>query len=174
MSGKYYTVGKLVNTHGIRGDVKVLPQTDFADQRFARGSKLLLVNDTETEAREVTVLSAREQKGLFYIKFSGMDNINDVEKYKGWDLKVSEQEQEELEDGQYYYHEIIGCKVILESQEEFGVITEILSPGANDVWVVERPKEAGKPVLLPVIDEVVLHVDKESKVVTVRLLEGLI
>lgn len=174
MSGKWYTVGKIVNTHGIRGDVKVLPQTDFADQRFASGSKLLMVNEESGESREVKIVSSREQKNVFLIKLDGFNNINDVEKFKGWLLKISETEQGELEEGQYYYHQIIGCAVVAEDGEELGTISEILSPGANDVWVVDRPKSKGKQLLLPVIDEVVLDVNITDKRVTVRLMEGLI
>lgn len=174
MSGKWYTVGKIVNTHGIRGDVKVLPQTDFADQRFASGSKLLMVNEESGESREVKIVSSREQKNVYLIKLDGFNNINDVEKFKGWLLKISETEQGELEEGQYYYHQIIGCAVVTEDGEELGTISEILSPGANDVWVVDRPKSKGKQLLLPVIDEVVLDVNITDKRVTVRLMEGLI
>jgi len=174
MSGKWYTVGKIVNTHGIRGDVKVLPQTDFADQRFASGSKLLMVNEESGESREVKIVSSREQKNVYLIKLDGFNNINDVEKFKGWLLKISETEQGELEEGQYYYHQIIGCAVVTEDGEELGTISEILSPGANDVWVVERPKSKGKQLLLPVIDEVVIEVNITDKRITVRLMEGLI
>ncbi|MFF2888049.1 ribosome maturation factor RimM [Paenibacillus sp. NPDC057967] len=174
MNGKWYTVGKIVNTHGIRGDVKVLPQTDFAEERFAPGGKLLMVNEENGESREIKIISSREQKNVYLLKLDGFNNINEVEKYKGWLLKISESEQGELEEGQYYYHQIIGCAVVTEEGEELGVIAEILSPGANDVWVVDRPKSKGKQLLLPVIDEVVLDVNVTDKRVTVRLMEGLI
>lgn len=174
MNGTWYTVGKIVNTHGIRGDIKVLPQTDFAEERFAPGSRLLMVNEENGESREIKIVSSREQKNVYLIKLEGFNNINDVEKFKGWLLKISESEQGELEEGQYYYHQIIGCSVITEDGEELGVISEILSPGANDVWVVDRPKSKGKQLLLPVIDEVVLNVNVLDKLVTVRLMEGLI
>lgn len=174
MIGKYYTVGKIVNTHGIRGDIKVLPQTDFAEKRFAPGSKLFMVNEESGESREVKVASSREQKNIYFLKLDGFTNINEVEKFKGWSLKIEESEQGELDEGEYYYHEIIGCSVITEEGEELGKISEILSPGANDVWVVDRPKAKGKQLLLPVIDEVVLDVNVADKLVTVRLMEGLI
>ncbi len=174
MNGKWYTVGKIVNTHGIRGEIKVISQTDFAEERFAPGSKLLMVDEQGGQSMEVTIQSSREHKNMYMLKIDGFNDINQVEKYKGWSLKISEVDQGELEDGEYYYHEIIGCKVMTEDGEELGVITEILSPGANDVWVVDRPKGAGKPILLPVIDEVVLKVSVTEKQVTVRLMEGLI
>jgi 16S rRNA processing protein RimM len=81
----------------------------------------------------------------------------------------------ELDEGEYYYHEIIGCRVETEDGEELGTIAEILSPGANDVWVVDRPKGKGKnQLLLPVIDDVLISVNTKEKLVTVRLMEGLI
>lgn len=174
MSNKWYTVGKVVNTHGLRGDLKILPQTDFSDVRFAVGNTLSLQSEDSKQQIPVVITASREQKGLFYVKFKGFNDINEVEKYKGWLLKVSEADLAELEEGEYYYHEIIGCMAVTEEGEELGTISEILSPGANHVWVVDRIKPKGKQILLPVIDEVVLDVDVKSKKVTVRLMEGLI
>jgi 16S rRNA processing protein RimM len=171
-NNKWFTVGKLVNTHGLRGEVKVLSQTDFADVRFAPGNKLSLQNMDNGQKLEVEVVSSREQKGMFVLKLKGFNDINEVEKYKGWLLKVEETDLKKLDEGEYYYHEIIGCRVVTEEGEELGTITEILRPGANDVWVVEQPKR--KELLLPVIDDVLLNVDVANKTVTVRLLEGLI
>ncbi|MCM3625976.1 ribosome maturation factor RimM [Paenibacillus glycanilyticus] len=172
MSNKWFNVGKLVNTHGLRGEVKVLPQTDFADTRFAPGSRLSLHNTESGEKLEVEVTSSREQKGMFVLKLKGFNDINEVEKYKGWVFKINEADLDQLDEGEYYYHEIIGCKVVTDEGEELGTISEILRPGANDVWVVEQPKK--KQLLLPVIDDVLLKVDVTNKTVTVRLLEGLI
>lgn len=174
MNGKWYTVGKLVNTHGIRGDVKVLPQTDFPELRFAPGSKLMLVNEETGDHLQVKVTSSRLQKNVYIIKLEGFQNINEIERYKGWSLKISEADQGKLDEGEYYYHEIIGCRVLTEDGEELGEITDILSPGANDVWVVKGTKPKAKEILLPVIDDVVLKVEPSDKLVTVRLLEGLI
>jgi 16S rRNA processing protein RimM len=87
-------------------------------------------------------------------------------------IKVSASDLLELEDDQYYYHEIIGCNVVTEEGETLGTITDILTPGANDVWVVTRP--LGKPILLPVIDDVILKVDIAAKQIQVYIMEGLI
>jgi len=174
MSKKWFTVGKIVNTHGLRGDLKILPQTDFADIRFAKGNTLSMCDEKLGKRVDVEIVTAREQKGLYYLKLKGFDDINEVEKYKGWLLQVSEEDLEELDEGEYYYHEIIGCQVVTEDGEELGTISEILSPGANHVWVVDRPKSKGSQVLIPVIDDVVIDVDVASKTVTVRLMEGLI
>jgi 16S rRNA processing protein RimM len=174
MSEKWFTVGKIVNTHGLRGELKILSQTDFADVRFAAGSKLLMQNEENGTTFDVKVISSRPNKNVYILKLEGFNDINQVEKYKGWVLKVSEANLVDLDEGEYYYHEIIGCRVVTEEGEELGTISEILSPGANDVWVVDRPKGSGKQLLLPVIDEVLISVNTTEKTVTVRLMEGLI
>ncbi|MBP1156038.1 MULTISPECIES: ribosome maturation factor RimM [unclassified Paenibacillus] len=172
MSEKLYTVGKIVNTHGIRGELKIVLQTDFPEERFTKGGKLVFFNPEQGSTFPVTVESSRFHKNMIVARFQGFNDINEVEKYKGWLLKVEEQYLSELEDEEFYYHEIIGCRVYTEEGEELGTISDILSPGANDVWVVERSK--GKPLLLPYIDDVVLSVDVEQKRVMVRLMEGLL
>lgn len=173
MSEKLFTVGKIANTHGIRGEVKVVPHTDFADQRFAVKSKLFIVTE-KGDKMEVTIEASRFHKNMYFLKFKELHGINEVEKYKGSLLKIPADLQEELPEDEYYFHEIIGCKVMTDEDpaEELGIISEILTPGANDVWVVKTPQ--GKEVLLPAIPDVVLDVDKEAKLVRVHLMEGLL
>ncbi|QHT60626.1 ribosome maturation factor RimM [Paenibacillus lycopersici] len=172
MDQQWLSVGKLVNTHGIRGEVKIVSQTDFPEERFAPKSVLTLVNEENGQQLEVEVLSAREHKGMYIVKLLGYDNINEVEKFKGWALKVTKDNMVDLDEGEYYHHQIIGCNVVTDEGKELGVITEILVPGANDVWVIGLPK--GKQLLIPVIDDVVLNVDIPNKTVKVHLMEGLI
>ncbi|MBD2846111.1 ribosome maturation factor RimM [Paenibacillus sp. IB182496] len=172
MTDQWLNVGKLVNTHGLRGEIKVLPQTDFPDVRFAKGSRLTLLRPDGADSREVEVAGAREVKGMYVVKLKGIETINEIESCKGWDVKVPAEQRVELEDGEYYHRDIIGSEVVTEGGELLGTIGEILQPGANDVWSVSRPGE--KPLLLPVIDEVVLGVDIAAKRVTVRLMEGMV
>ena len=165
----FYNVGKIVNTHGIRGDVRVMPTTDFVAERFAKGQDLYL--QQAGEPLKLTVESARQHKGFILVKFVGYDNINDVQAFRDHELMVSGKDQQPLEDGQYYYHQIIGLSVKTVDGEELGTIKEILSPGVNDVWVVQR--DGKKDLLLPVIDDVVKDVDLDAGEVTVELMEGL-
>jgi 16S rRNA processing protein RimM len=170
MSEKLFTVGKIVNTHGIRGELKIVPETDFPE-RFAEGSELVIV-DAQQKQTPVKVQASRLHKNMYILKFEKYDNINDVEKYKGSLLKIEGKYQEPLDEGEYYYHEIMGCKVITDEGQELGLITEILTPGANDVWVVSRPQK--KQLLLPVIDDVILEVNVADKIVRIHLMEGLL
>lgn len=165
---KYYNVGKIVNTHGIRGEVKVVVITDFPEERFKVGNQLFI---DQQPPLKVKINSVRQHKGFILLTFDGFTNINQVEQFKGQQLMVSEEDIHPLDDGQYYYHEIIGLTVITDDGRELGKIKEILSPGANDVWVVKRPKQSD--LLLPVIDDVVKKVDLDHHQVTVELMEGL-
>ncbi len=135
---EFYQVGKIVNTHGIRGEVKVIATTDFPEERFKPGNKLYAFKQNASTGTELTIQKSRRHKQFIMLAFEGYDNINLVEKFKGDDLKVSADQQEELEDGSYYYHQIIGLDVVDENGNTLGKIKEILSPGANDVWVVKR------------------------------------
>lgn len=120
---------------------------------------------------ELTVKSHRKHKNFDLLSFEGHPSINDVEKYRDGILKVSKDNSVDLAENEFYYHEIIGLHV-LEDGTELGKVKEILSPGANDVWVVQRPKKAD--ILLPYIASVVKEVDLEAGVVRVEIPEGLI
>jgi 16S rRNA processing protein RimM len=171
-SPKFLTVGVIANTHGIRGEVKVLAKTDFPQKRFSKNARLLVFPVDGSASFEVEVERAREQKNVFIVKLKEFNNINEVEKYKGALLKVSVANSIVKEKDAFYFHEIIGCTVIDEEIGELGEVSDILTPGANDVWVVKRKK--GADVLIPYIAQVVLDVNVVEKVIRVRLLEGLL
>jgi 16S rRNA processing protein RimM len=169
---KWFNVGKIVNTHGIKGEVRVISKTDFAEERYKKGNKLFIFMNEHAEPVEVTVKTHRVHKSFDLLTFDEYDNINQVEKFKGAMIKIPENQLSELDEGEYYFHEIIGCKVITENGEEIGIVKEILTPGANDVWVVKRKK--GQDVLIPYIEDVVKNVDVEEKIITIHLMEGLL
>jgi len=172
MTKQFYDVGKIANTHGIKGELKVFSVTDFPEERYRKGSKLYLVHSTLDEPLAVTIESVRPQKNTYIVKFKEFDNINQVEKYKGGFLKVSAEDRIELEEDEFYYDDIIGCEVWSDEEGKLGIVKEILQTGANDVWVVKR--DQGKDLLLPYIDECVLEVNIAEKKVKVHVLEGLI
>jgi 16S rRNA processing protein RimM len=169
---RLFNVGKIVNTQGVSGEIRVWPQTDFPEVRFKAGNRLLLIPPDSAEPVTVEIQTAREHKNVFVVKLKGYDHINQVEQLKGWELKVGEADRAPLSDGEYYVRDIVGCNVVTEDGESLGTITDILTPGANDVWVVKLP--GGKELLLPVIDDVILGVDVAAKSVKVHLLEGLL
>ncbi|MGG4127887.1 ribosome maturation factor RimM [Paenibacillus illinoisensis] len=168
---EFMNVGKVVNTHGIRGELKIMPLTDFPEVRFAKNAELYLFTP-DNHPVLVHVESARLHKNMYIVRLKEYGNINEVEKFKGGIAKVSKENLAELEENEYYFHQIVGCTVVTEEGENLGTISEILTPGANDVWVVKTA--AGKEILLPVIDDVVLDVNVNEKLVKVHLMEGLL
>lgn len=168
---EYLNVGKIVNTQGLKGEVRVISQTDFPELRYKKGTILTLFQEKK-EPVELTIKSHRKHKNFDIVTFEGHFSINDVEKYRDGILKVSKEKLTDLPENEFYYHQIIGLSVIDENDQELGKIKEILSPGANDVWVVQRPKK--KDVLIPYIESVVQSIDLENGVVHVEIPEGLI
>ncbi|WP_455058049.1 ribosome maturation factor RimM [Jutongia sp.] len=163
-----FRVGVIANTHGIRGEVKVFPTTE--DPKRFKGMKEIIL-DTGSEKKVLEVASARFFKNMVILKFKGIDSINDIEKYKGRDLLVTRENAIPLEEGEYYIADILGATVVTEDGETFGVLKDVLTTGANDVYVVEHE---GKEVLLPVIPDCVLSRNMDTKVVTVHIMEGLL
>ncbi|GIN18966.1 MAG TPA: ribosome maturation factor RimM [Bacillus bacterium] len=168
----WFNVGKIVNTHGIRGEVRVISSTDFPDQRYAPGNTLYLFPGNNQEPTPLTVKTHRKHKNFDLLSFEGYENINDVEKWKNATLKIKEDQLTELPEGEYYFYEIIGCRVVTEQGEEIGAVKEILTPGANDVWVVDGNN--GKDILIPYIPDVVKEVSVEKKKIVIDPMEGLL
>ena len=166
---KYFRLGVIANTHGIRGEVKVYPTTDDIN-RFKKLKKCIL--DTGKEYIDLNVESVKFFKNMVILKFKEYNNINDIECYKGKDILVSRDNAVKLEKGEYYIADILGAKVILEDGSEFGVLEDVMQTGANDVYVVKTLDN--KEVLLPKIDECVKKLDIENKIVTVHIMKGLL
>ena len=142
--------GVITTTHGIRGEVKVFPTTDDV-HRFEDLDSVLL--DTGRDYMKLEIENVKYFKQYAILKFKGIDNINDIEKYKGRSLYVTRDQAIPLEEDEYYIADLIGLDVYLESGEKFGVLKDVMETGANDVYIVET--EEGKEVLIPAIHECV-------------------
>jgi 16S rRNA processing protein RimM len=167
---EYFDVGKIVNTQGIKGEVRVISITNTPEERYYKGAPLTWFGE-KGEKIELTVRSHRTHKQFDLLAFEDYPTINEVEPLVGGVLRISEEYLLELDEGEYYLHEIIGCTVVDEEGAELGQVKEVLSPGANDVWVVSR--KGKKDLLLPYIDPVILDVDVENKKIIAHVLEGL-
>lgn len=162
-------VGIISSTHGIRGEVKVFPTTDDQN-RFKKLKKVLL--EDKKEELELEVEGVKFFKKFAILKFKGIDNINDVEKYKGKELYVIRKEAQKLEKDEYYIADLLGIDVVEDNGQKLGTLKDVIETGANDVYVVEREK--GKELLIPAIKQCILNVDVESGRMDVHLLEGLL
>ena len=162
-------VGVITTTHGVRGEVKVYPTTD-EPERFLDLEYVLL--DTGKELRRLDIKNVRFFKNLVILKFDGIDNINDIEKYKGRDLWIPREEAQELDEDEYYIADLLGMKVLLEDGSEFGTLKNVMETGANDVYIVDSVEHG--EVLLPAIKECILDVDIVTNTMTVHLMKGLL
>lgn len=162
-------VGIISSTHGIRGEVKVFPTTDDP-QRFKKLKNILL--DSGKEKRNLKIQSVKFFKQFVILKFEEIDDINDVEKYKGSGLYVTRDQAVKLKKDEYFIADLIGLTVTAEEEKLEGTLKDVMETGANDVYVIELTD--GRELLLPAIRECVLSVDIEKGEMKIRLLDGLL
>lgn len=158
--------GKIVNTHGIRGEIKAVYYTD-SPAFFDNVSKVFLSPGEECFALTVS----RAHKGAVLLKLDGIDKIEDAERLVGKEIYVDRQD-DALSEGQYYIVDIIGCGVYDEDDALIGEITDVFPTGSNDVFEVRRPN--GKTAYIPNIHDIVKNIDIGKKSVRIHVIGGLI
>ena len=162
-------VGIITSTHGVRGEIKVYPTTDDP-RRFRRLKEVVL--DTGKEKMNLEIEGVKFFKQFVILKFKGLDNINDIEKYRQKSLYVTRKNAVRLQRDEYFIADLIGLKVQDEDGKELGTVKDVIETGANDVYEVE--KADGKSLLLPAIKQCILNVDVENGTMQVHVLEGLL
>ena len=163
-----FQVGVITSTHGIKGEVKVFPTTDNP-KRFKKNMEVIL--DTGKEDFNLTIESVKFFKQFVILKFQGIDNINDIEKYKTKSLYVTRANAVRLKKDEYFIADLIGIDVWEDNGEKLGIFKDVIETGANDVYVITL--EDGKELLLPAIKECILNVDIENRKMEVHVMEGL-
>lgn len=167
--GDYLQVGVITSTHGIRGEVKVFPTTDDAT-RFQLLKNVVL--DTGSEKLPLEIEGVKYFKQFVILKFKGIDNINDIEKYRKMPLLVSREDAVALEEDEYFMADMLGMQVYTEDGSRFGILKDIMETGANDVYVIDT-SEHGE-VLIPAIKDCILDVNIAEQKMTIHLMDGLI
>ncbi len=157
--------GKIVNTHGIAGEVKVLYYTD-GPEFFDNIEYVLLKNGTK-----LTIKRYRVHKGALIMDFAEIPDMNFAETLKEQELFVPKDKLPPLPEGRYYIADLLGCEVFTDSGRNLGKIADVFQTGSNDVYTVKNGK---KEYLIPVIDDVVRDIDIENKRITITPIEGLI
>lgn len=160
----FIAVGRVLRPWGLRGDLKIQSLTDFPE-RFEPGAGLWLAD------RERTVERSRSQSGALYVKFSGIDDATEAERYRGLLLEVRESALPPLDDDEFYHHQLVGLRVATLDGSDLGVVREVLSTGSNAVLVVSGPRGE---VLLPFIEDVIREIDLGGGAISVELLDGLL
>ena len=159
-------VGIITSTHGVRGEVKVYPTTDDP----SRLKEVVL--DTGREKINLEIEGVKFFKQFVILKFKGLDNINDIEKYRQKSLYVTRKNAVRLQRDEYFIADLIGLKVQDEDGTELGTVKDVIETGANDVYEVEMAD--GRSLLLPAIKQCILNVDVENGMMQVHVLEGLL
>lgn len=163
---RYLTVGRVVRPHGVRGALLVEPVSDRI-RSIQAGMDILLSEGEET----YTVIDLHPHKQRYLVKLESCRDREQAEQLRGAQLLVALHDLPPLEEGVYYYWQILDMNVHTVDGEELGQVVEIIETGANDVYVVKTP--AGGELLLPAIKDVIQNVDLDEKVITVELLPGL-
>lgn len=163
----YFVIGKIVNTQGIKGEVRVIPTTDDIN-RFKDLKEIYISSRKNMDLYEIQ--SVRFHKQFVLLKFKGIDNMNEAELLKNCEVKISKDLAIPCEKDEYYISDLYGMEVITDTDENIGIIEDIIFTGANDVYVV---KKGDSEILIPAIKQCILDVNIEEKIMKVHLLEGL-
>jgi len=161
---EFLIVGYILAPWGIRGEVKVEVVTDFPE-RFAP-RKIVYLN-----ARPLEIESCHPHKQHLVVKLATIDSVEDAEKLRGQDLTIPRSELYPLPEGQYYTFQIIGLKVVTTEGKLLGRITEIMTTGSNDVYIVEGKRGE---ILIPAIEDVVKSIDLAKGKMVIEAIEGLL
>lgn len=166
MKKQYLETGKIVGTHGVRGEMRVQPWCDSPE--FLKKFKILYLDPDGVNT--VKVISSRVHGNLVLLKVEGIESIEDAERLRGKTLFIN-REDVQLEEGRYFIDDLIGCNVSdADSGENLGIISDVSATGANDVWHINRD---GREYLIPAIPDVVVSVDIDAQAVVIRPLKGI-
>lgn len=165
------TIGKVLTTWGVRGELKVEPITDHPE-RFKHLERVFLVRDGSVEKRRVE--SARLHKGAVLLKLSGIDSISDGEPLRGCTVEIPTDEAMPLPEGRYYVFEVVGLEVRSTEGESLGTVVDVMWLPANDVYVVKPKDPKAKPFMVPAVRDVVRSIDPDLGVMVISVLPGLI
>ena len=158
-AGEGLLVGRLVGPFGIRGEVKLMPETDHPEHLLTFKQFRLRRPDGGEEEREVE--RTRPHKGMILVKFRGVDTMTDAEALRDCGVWIEDEEAVPLKEGEYFVHDLIGLRVVTPDGEELGVVSDVLRSAANDVYV------AGK-YMIPAIDDAIVEIAPERGVIVVR------
>lgn len=165
---EFFQVGYIKATHGLCGELKVLPTSD-QPKRFETLSSVLIEKKAQRIRQEIE--GVRYFKEFVLLKFKGLDTIEAVETFVKCPIVIPRSEAMELSDGEYFISDLIGLSVVTEEGRELGTLFDVLKTGANDVYVLKD--SAGKERMIPAISDCIRLVDLANKTMTVHLLAGL-
>lgn len=165
---EYLEVGKIVNTHGVKGELKVIPLTDDPEKRYKKLKWVFI--DKNSGLEKYTIESVKFSKRLAIVKFEEINDMTAAEGMINLFMKVDRKNAVKLPADSFFIADLIDCEVFDERGEKLGVLKDVLQTGSNDVYVVEG---TNRQILIPALKSVVKEVAVENKRMTVELPEGL-
>ena len=162
-------IGQIVNTFGIKGEVKVKPFTDDI-KRFDKLKKINI--EQKNSKKEYEIENIKYHKDMVILKLKGIDQIEQAELLRNSYLKIDRNEEEPLEENTYYIVDLLGLSVYTEEGILLGILDDIYNTGSNDIYVVKD--ELGKQTLLPAIQDVIKEIDIENQKIIVHVMKGLL
>jgi len=162
-------IGKILKTHGLRGELKILPLTNV-NEVFENLENVVLYNPRTKGSFSLKVEKVRSFNKFFLIKFEGFDSINDVEKFKNFQILISEDELPELEKDEYYFFQLMNCEVFYNDGEYVGKVIDVIETGSNDVLVVKKEQEK-ETQMIPIIKDYIIELDLKNKKIIAREIE---
>jgi 16S rRNA processing protein RimM len=162
-------IGRISKPIGTQGELKVLPLTDDK-QRFA-GLQSVWVGHDAARVEQRDILTVRVDAKQVVVSLIGIETLHEAKELQNKYLFVPKEQKIELRTGSYFMDEVIGCEVVTEEQVNVGIVTDLLSLPANDVWVVRK---GTKEILIPAVKEIIRNVDVKMKRITIHALEGLL
>ena len=177
MNENFFEIGKIVNTHGIKGELRVYPLTDDPS-RFEWLDEVSIFFGEKT-GTAFPLESARQHKSLVIIKLTGVDTRTAAEKMVGGIIKIPPEQALPLGDDEYFQRDLLGLAVVTPSGQPVGTLARILETGANDVYVIQPPEDGtgpsgNKEVLIPAIKDCIKTVDLAEGKMVVHLMDGLL
>ena len=158
---QYIEAGRIVNTHGVAGEVKIEVWLD--SHQFLKSFKCCFI-----DRREVKLLSARVHKGFLIVKLEGVEDVNAAMALKGRTVFIDRADAR-LPKGAFFLQDIIGAAVVDESGSEIGKLVDVMETPASNVYVVKGEREH----LIPAVPEFILSTDADNGIITVHLIEGM-
>lgn len=158
---EFLAVGQIINTHGLKGEVKVYPLTD--DIRRFRRLKEVYVDGTN-----IKIIWCKLQSDKVILKLEGIESIEQAQKYKDKYVEVKREDAVELSEGEFFIADLIGCKVFDENNSEIGEVYDVIQTPNNDVYWVKGTTE----VLVPALKDIVSAIDVEKRKIIIKPLEA--
>jgi len=162
---EYFTIGKIVNTQGIKGHIRVVPQTDDI-KRFELLKSIEVFFEGKPESKTYDIEEVSYHKSFVILKLKGISDMTAAEKLKGYIIKITREAALPLKEDEYYISDLYGMSVITDDGEKIGEIDDIIFTGANDVYVVKA--EGQKDVLIPAVKKYILSVNVSENVMVIH------